>query len=104
MTARKRKNAGGDGASGATGPDDDSSESLESGSFEASLERLEAIVDRLEGGELPLEAALEAFETGVALTRRCASELEATERRIEVLVAEGGNWVSRPFQEAEEDA
>ena len=81
---------------------DGSSESPETGSFESSLERLEAIVDRLEEGELPLEAALEAFEAGVALTRRCAAELETTERRIEVLVAEGANWATRPFDDSED--
>jgi len=45
--------------------------------FEAALERLEAIVQRLEGGELPLEEALAAFEEGVGLSRRCAAQLEA---------------------------
>jgi len=67
------------------------------------LEGLEAIVDRLQDGDLPLEAALEAFEAGVALARRCATELEETERRIEVLVEEGGQWLTRPFEEVEED-
>ncbi|MFQ5416611.1 MAG: exodeoxyribonuclease VII small subunit [Myxococcota bacterium] len=70
--------------------------------FESSLERLEAIVDRLEQGELPLEGSLEAFEQGVALTRRCAEQLETAERRIELLVREGANWVTRPFEEPEE--
>ena len=42
-------------------------------------------VDRLEGGELELEAALASFEQGVALTRRCAQQLEAAEERIELL-------------------
>ena len=103
MTARKRKDSGAGGGSEAAGPEGDSSASQEAGSFESSLERLEAIVDQLETGDLPLEAALEAFESGVVLTRRCAAELEATERRIEVLVAEGANWVTRPFGDIEED-
>ncbi len=67
-------------------------------SFEGALERLEAIVDRLESGELPLEQALAAFEEGVALSRRCAGELEAAERRIELLVGgEDGN-ATEPFE------
>jgi len=57
-------------------------------SFEASLERLEAIVDELESGDLALERALAAFEEGVALSRRCAGQLEAAERRIELLAGE----------------
>ena len=66
--------------------------------FEGALERLEAIVDRLEGGDLELEGALAAFEEGVALTRHCAEQLERAERRIEVLVQEGERWAVRPFE------
>ncbi len=67
-------------------------------SFEQALERLEQIVDRLEAGELPLEGALAAFEEGVSLSRRCAAELEAAERRIETLVREGGVLKVAPFE------
>jgi len=70
--------------------------------FEEALQRLEAIVDRLEEGDLELEAALTAFEEGVNLARRCAGQLEDAERRIEVLVREGEKWVARPFAAAEE--
>jgi exodeoxyribonuclease VII small subunit len=72
-------------------------------SFEAALERLESIVDDLEQGDLELEAALSAFEEGVALARRCAERLDTAERRIEVLVREGERWLTRPFEESEED-
>lgn len=67
-------------------------------SFEEALVRLEAIVDHLEEGDLELEAALEAFEQGVALTRRCAGRLEDAERRIEILVREGKKWITSPFE------
>ena len=92
-------------ASGATdtAPDEGSPEPLDEGqSFEEALQRLESIVDRLEEGDLELEAALAVFEEGVKLTRRCAGQLEDAERRIEVLVREGEKWVSRPFEGAEE--
>jgi len=72
--------------------------------FEAAMERLESLVDRLEDGELDLEQSLAAFEEGVALSRRAARQLEEAERRIEVLMREGGEWVARPFEEAEDDA
>ena len=71
-------------------------------SFERALERLEDVVERLEGGELPLEEALAAFEEGVQLSRRCAEQLTVAERRIEVLVHEGEKWIARPFEETEE--
>jgi len=67
-------------------------------SFEAALDRLEALVERLEQGDLELEAALGAFEEGVALARRCAAQLGDAERRIEVLMREGGGWMLRPLE------
>ena len=70
--------------------------------FETALERLESVVDRLEQGDLALEAALSAFEEGVALSKRCASQLEDAERRIEVLTREGGQWLTRPLDRADE--
>ena len=53
--------------------------------FEEALARLEALVVRLEAGELPLEEALAAFEEGVRLARLCAGRLEDAERRIHLL-------------------
>jgi exodeoxyribonuclease VII small subunit len=73
--------------------------------FEAALTRLEQVVDRLEQGDLELEESLETFEEGVRLSKRCASQLDVAEQRIEVLVKEGGKWMARPFSEegAQED-
>ncbi len=65
--------------------------------FERAVERLEEIVDQLEQGDLELEAALGVFEEGVQLTKRCASQLDSAERRIEVLMEEAGKSVARPF-------
>lgn len=60
--------------------------------FETSLTELEAIVKKLESGDLPLEESLELFEKGIKLSRECRERLTAAERRIEVLVrtADGG--------------
>jgi exodeoxyribonuclease VII small subunit len=71
-------------------------------SFEAALERLEQVVSHLEAGELELEAALVAFEDGVALSRRCAEQLKQAERRIQVLTRESGEWTAQDFEEPEE--
>lgn len=56
-------------------------------SFEASLERLSAIVERLEGGELPLEESLQLFEEGVRLARTAQSCLDSAEKRVEELLS-----------------
>jgi len=74
----------------------------EAPSFEASLARLEALVERLEQGDLELEAALGAFEEGVQLARRCAALLGDAERRIDVLLREGAGFATRPLEAAEE--
>ncbi len=77
--------------------------SVDEMSFEGALERLEAIVDQLEEGDLGLEEALAAFEEGVALSRRCAGELDAAERRIEILV-QTGDGDTAPFDSLGEGA
>ena len=57
--------------------------------FETSLTELDAIVTRLERGDLPLEESLGLFERGVELSRACHARLEDAERRIEVLTDRG---------------
>jgi exodeoxyribonuclease VII small subunit len=58
--------------------------------FEESLRRLEAIVGRLEAGELPLEETLRLFEEGQTLVRNCGSLLERAEQRVKELVEGAG--------------
>ncbi len=55
-------------------------------SFETALSRLGDIVNRLEGGELPLEESLKLFEEGVRLARTAESRLDAAEKRVEELL------------------
>ena len=50
--------------------------------FEAALE---ALVDRMETGELSLEESLKAFERGVVLTRDCQKALKDAELRVQAL-------------------
>lgn len=72
-------------------------------SFEASLERLTAIVERLEGGELPLEESLQLFEEGVRLARTAQSRLDSAEKRVEELltIAADGAPVVRVLENGE---
>ncbi|MDP9039932.1 MAG: exodeoxyribonuclease VII small subunit [Acidobacteriota bacterium] len=53
--------------------------------FEESLNRLEAVVAKLEGGELTLEQSIELYEQGVRLSEGCRAELEKAEGRVLVL-------------------
>ena len=54
--------------------------------FEASLERLTAIVEKLEGGSLSLEESLRLFEEGIKLARLSQAKLDAAEKRVEELI------------------
>ena len=53
--------------------------------FEATLKELEALVKRMESGELGLEESLKAFERGVKLTRQCQAALKNAELRVRAL-------------------
>ncbi|MFQ5656158.1 MAG: exodeoxyribonuclease VII small subunit [Candidatus Methylomirabilales bacterium] len=71
--------------------------------FEEAMGRLEAVVSRLESGELPLEESLRLFEEGVHLTKVCIHRLDEAERRISILLKnEQGEMVEAPFGEGEE--
>lgn len=67
--------------------------------FETSLATLEQIVGQLESGDLPLERSLELFEDGVALARRCQSQLQDAERKVELLLRERGEIKVVSFDE-----
>ncbi len=71
--------------------------------FEESLSSLERIVTQLEAGELPLEQALEIFEEGVGLARRCQTQLADAERKVELLLREHGELKVVPFDPARGD-
>ncbi len=77
---------------------DSAPETEEAMSFEEALVALEAVVDKLEDGELPLEQALAEFERGVALSRRCSEELDSADRRIEILVEQSGGQEAQAFE------
>jgi len=54
--------------------------------LEKSLAELEAIVEQLESGELPLDKSLKEFERGVRLSRDCQGALKDAEQRVQVLM------------------
>ncbi len=59
-------------------------------SFEASLKRLETIVESLESGDVPLDKAMELYEEGIRLSRFCGEKLRATELRLKKLSKDVG--------------
>lgn len=70
-------------------------------SFEEALAQLEEVVSRLEDDSVGLEEALKLFERGVKLARRCRTQLDGVERRVEQLLAEAsdeGGEQTAPFE------
>ena len=60
--------------------------------YEETVDRIEAIIDRVESGELPLEDVFEQFAVAVECLQQCESFLargkEQMDLAIEVLAAE----------------
>ena len=67
-------------------------------SFEATLAQLEALVARLESGDLPLDEALRTFEQGVRLTRECQSALTTAQQKVQQLLQRGETLTVEDFQ------
>jgi exodeoxyribonuclease VII small subunit len=68
--------------------------------LEKSLEDLEALVEELETGDLPLDKAMQKFEEGIKLTRRCQSALKDAEQKVEILLkGAGGEELAEEFIE-----
>jgi exodeoxyribonuclease VII small subunit len=59
---------------------------LEQMSFEAALRELEAIVGKLEQGEVDLEDSIALYERGQALRSHCEQKLRSAETRLEKIV------------------
>jgi exodeoxyribonuclease VII small subunit len=55
-------------------------------SYEAAVQRLEAIVQQLESGEVLLDDSLRLFEEGIKLTRYCTGKLDAAEGKLQILL------------------
>lgn len=68
--------------------------------FEQSMQRLEEIVRILERGDAPLEEAMGLFEEGTALMKKCTTQLDKAEQKVNKLLAgTDGTPVQAPFEE-----
>lgn len=59
--------------------------------FEKSLAELEALVEKMESGDLPLEESMKQFERGIQLARACQAQLKQAELKIQKLVQKNGD-------------
>lgn len=69
--------------------------------FEQQLSNLEALVESLESGDLSLEDSLKSFEQGIKVARECQTALKQAEQKVELLMRQGDELVSQPFEPGE---
>ncbi len=69
------------------------------------MERLDAIVQRMEGENLPLAELLARYEEGVTLAGFCEKQLDEAEEKVRLITQRaGGGAALTPFEEDPDDA
>ena len=66
--------------------------------FEHSLDELEQLVAKMEGGELSLDESLASFERGIGLFRHCQQSLQHAELRVRLLLDPEAPDGAEPFE------
>jgi exodeoxyribonuclease VII small subunit len=56
--------------------------------FESALTELDALVERMESGQLPLEEALVSYKRGMELLQFCHKTLNAAQQQVRILEGE----------------
>ena len=69
--------------------------------FENALQQLEALVEKIETGQLNLEESMLVFEQGVALTRSCQKALSDAEQKVHMILEDSAGIKSQPFDAKE---
>ena len=57
--------------------------------FETAMKQLEEIANQLEKNDLDLDKAVEKFEEGMKLSKKCSEILENAEKKIPILINDG---------------
>src|SRR5438270_9910824 len=71
--------------------------------FEKAMDRLEAIVEQMESGKLPLEDLIVRYEEGMNLVKICQERLANAEQKIEIIARNSaGKTVVKDFEPTQE--
>jgi exodeoxyribonuclease VII small subunit len=71
--------------------------------FEKAMDRLEAIVEQMESGKLPLEELIVRYEEGMGLLKVCQERLATAEQKIEIIARNSaGKQVVKDFESSAE--
>src|SRR6266404_7214960 len=73
--------------------------------FEKAMDRLEAIVEQMESGKLPLEDLIVRYEEGMNLVKVCQERLVSAEKKIEIIARNSaGKTFVKDFEPSQETA
>ncbi len=56
--------------------------------YEEIIAKIEALINKMENGELPLEQSLLAFEEGMALIQAAKSKLDVYRQKVDATISE----------------
>lgn len=70
-------------------------------SFEEAMNKLEQIVDKLEEGDVPLEAAIAFYKEGMELSKLCHDKLKNVEEQLTQIITEDGRKQNFTIEEGE---
>ena len=62
---------------------------VETMSFEEAMKELEAVVNKLDSGDVPLDASIALYERGAALKKRCETKLKEAEEKVAAITFDG---------------
>ena len=63
---------------------------MEEKTFEEALNELEAIIKKLETGEVPLEKAIDEYTTAMKLVKTCSDKLNNATEKVNKILTENG--------------
>lgn len=66
-------------------------------SFESALEEIQALIEDLENGNIPLKKSINKFNEGVELLKYCQKELKDAELSIQKVLDKDGKIVLEDF-------
>lgn len=67
--------------------------------FEGRLQQVEALIAKMESGEMPLEEAMQQYEAGLNALNALEKELTAAQQRLTVLRQQSGEDIEVPMEE-----
>lgn len=67
--------------------------------FEERLQQVEAMIAKMESGEMPLEEAMQQYEAGLNALNALEKELTAAQQRLTVLRQQSGEDIEVPMEE-----